>query len=422
MTPRLLAFIHLLRNHGIRLSPAESIDALHSLSHLGVQDREVFRLALRTVLVKSQDDFLLFDTLFERFFRLPRRRQRRRGTHTPAGTDAGQRPSPQAPGNTIQQQLPHPTPSAENQTVSVSHKPQLSGVEDTAQQQLLDYWNEMEQAWQEQVTQPDAVLPRSEGPLPGSQPIQTRLDQPFPPDRLADMYREVERLAMRLLSRQALRARRARRGQFDIRRTVLRGLRSGTEVPFVLAYRRRTITKLRLIVLCDVSGSVWQVSTFLLKLVHTLQREFASVRSCVFVNTVVEVTDLFRRMRFPEDLDALRHYPQLNLFGFSDFGRVFYQFAEDFLPALTRNTVVLILGDARNNAFDPQAWALDEVQQRCRSILWLNPEPRQRWNTSDSVLATYAPYCAHVLECWRLDHLVQAADLLLRLSYRQTDR
>jgi uncharacterized protein with von Willebrand factor type A (vWA) domain len=247
-----------------------------------------------------------------------------------------------------------------------------------------------------------------------AQRTQFRIDRPFPPDRLAAMYREVEHLAARLLSRQARRTRRAQAGRFDVRRTVLQGLRSGTEVPFTLAYRRRKISKLRLIVLCDVSGSVWQVSTFLLKLVHTLQTAFASVRSLVFVNSVVEVTELFRRMRFPEDLDSLRHYPQLNLFGLSDFGRVFYQFSQDFLHDLRRDTIVLILGDARNNAFDPQAWALTEVSQHCRRIIWLNPEPQREWNTGDSIIAAYAPACAQVLECWTLEHLAQAADLLLQ--------
>jgi uncharacterized protein with von Willebrand factor type A (vWA) domain len=185
-------------------------------------------------------------------------------------------------------------------------------------------------------------------------------------------------------------------------------------VPFTHAYRRRKINKLRLIVLCDVSGSVWQVSTFLLKLVHTLQAAFVSVRSLVFVNSVVEVTELFRRMRFPEDLGSLRHYPQLNLFGLSDFGRVFYQFSQDFVHDLRRDTVVLILGDARNNAFDPQAWALAEVRQRCRRIIWLNPEPRREWNTGDSIIAAYAPACDQVLECWKFEHLARAADVLLR--------
>jgi uncharacterized protein with von Willebrand factor type A (vWA) domain len=102
------------------------------------------------------------------------------------------------------------------------------------------------------------------------------------------------------------------------------------------------------------------------------------------------------------------------LFGLSDFGRVFYQFSQDFVHDLRRDTVVLILGDARNNAFDPQAWALAEVRQRCRRIIWLNPEPRREWNTGDSIIAAYTPACDQVLECWKFEHLARAADVLLR--------
>ncbi len=416
MTSRIVAFIRLLRTQGLPISVAESLDALHSVRQVGIHDRDLLRLTLRTALVKSHRDFPTFEALFARFFTVPRRRRRRRGqslAHTSTGV--GQHPTPQQNGipfTPAQRTLPTPATSV--------HRPAQASHSDTAEMaseetaQALQALAELEQAWQEHMTATQqsraAALPEHTD----AQRAQTRIDRPFPPDCLADMYREVERLAARLLSRQALRTRRAQTGRFDIRRTVLRGLRSGTEVPFARAYRRRKISKLRLIVLCDVSGSVWQVSTFLLKLVHTLQAAFASVRSLVFVNSVVEVTELFRRMRFPDDLESLRHYPQLNLFGLSDFGRVFYQFSQDFLQELRRDTIVLILGDARNNAFDPQAWALAEVRQSCRRIIWLNPEPRREWNTGDSIIASYAPVCDQVLECWTFEHLAQAAEVLLR--------
>ena len=418
MTPRIVAFIHLLRTQGLPISVAESLDALHSVSQVGLHDRELLRLTLRIALVKSHPDFPTFDALFERFFTVPRRRRRRRGQpQARTSTDVGQHPAPQQNGIPLTpvQRTP-PTPAASVHRLAQaphSDTPEMAS-EETTQVQALQALAELEQTWQEHMAA--TQQPRASALLEhtDAQRAQTRIDRPFPPDHLAEMYREVERLAARLLSRQALRTRRAQAGRFDIRRTVLRGLRSGTEVPFALVYRRRKISKLRLIVLCDVSGSVWQVSTFLLKLVRTLQTAFASVRSLVFVNSLVEVTELFRRMRFPDDLESLRHYPQLNLFGLSDFGRVFYQFSQDFLHDLRRDTVVLILGDARNNAFDPQAWALAEVRQRCRRIIWLNPEPRREWNTGDSILASYAPACDQVLECWTLEHLAQAAEVLLR--------
>jgi uncharacterized protein with von Willebrand factor type A (vWA) domain len=415
MTPRIVTFIRLLRTQGLPVSVAESLDALHSVGQVGVHDRDLLRLTLRTALVKSHQDFPTFDALFERFFTVPRRRRRRGQRPANPSTGVGQRPAPQQNGipSTPTLYTP-PTPAASvHRPAHTAHRdmPAMTS-EETAQ--AVQALAELEQAWQEHLaaTQQSRAFATPE-PTTG-QPAQTRIDRPFPPDRLADMYHEVERLAARLLSRQALRTRRAQTGRFDIRRTVLRGLRSGTEVPFTRAYRRRKVSKLRLIVLCDVSGSVWQVSTFLLKLVHTLQAAFASVRSLVFVNSVVEVTELFRRMRFPEDLASLRHYPQLNLFGLSDFGRVFYQFSQDFGHDLRRDTVVLILGDARNNAFDAQAWALAELRQRCRRLIWLNPEPRREWNTGDSIIAAYAPACDQVLECWRFEHLAQVAHVLLQ--------
>ena len=407
MTPRLLAFVRLLREQGLRVSVAESLAGLESIARVGLDDRELLRLSLRTVLVKSQRDFALFDTLFQRFFTVPRRHKRRRAKHEHQQGGDGEKGSKQGPGQSA-------TSSAAAPPLRALHQREDGSPTDTPQSGLQNRLEVLERAWQRQLKAPlgPAVAQPERS---GGQALHTRIDRPFPPDRLEDMYRQVEGLAMKLLTRRALRYRRARHGRIDLRGTVLRGLRSGTEIPFTLMHRRRKQTKLKLVVLCDVSGSVWQVSTFLLKLVHTLQAEFSQVRSLVFVNSIVEVTELFRRMRFPDDLKSLRHYPNLNLFGFSDFGRAFYQFYRDYLDELTRETVVVILGDARNNAFDAQFWTLEEIRQRSRRILWLNPEPRREWDTGDSIIGVYAPYCDDVLECWTLDHLEQAANHMLRV-------
>lgn len=413
MSRRLLRFIRLLRAHGVPVSVAESLDALHSVAQLGVEERDLLRLTLRTTLVKSQHQFATFDALFERFFTIPRRRKRRRQRRPGTEHGAGQQPAAAANG-----QLPRP-PSQAPPPAAAARRPLprevcRSKAETGGADVLSDTLNDLEQSWQRQLEgQPLPLSPAAPHAATGTL-VYTRIDREFPPDQLPHIYREVERLATRLLSRRALRYRRATHGQVDLRRTMTRSLRSGNETPFALTHRRRRIGKHRLLVMCDVSGSVWQVSTFLLKLVHTLQAEFSSVRSLLFVNSMVEVTPLFRHMRFPDDLDDLRHYPNLNLFGFSDFGRAFYQVYRDLLGDLSRDTVFLILGDARNNGFDPQAWTLGEMRQRCRRMLWLNPEPQQQWNSGDSVLAAYAPYCDHILPCWTLDHLAQAADLLLR--------
>ncbi len=61
-------FVQVLRNNRLRVSPAESLDALHALKHTGLGEREVVRDTLRATLVKNAEDAGTFDRLFDLFF------------------------------------------------------------------------------------------------------------------------------------------------------------------------------------------------------------------------------------------------------------------------------------------------------------------------------------------------------------------
>lgn len=63
-------FVWLLRLQDVRVSPAETIDALRALGELDISDRAAVKAALAGTLVKDQRDLPIFETTFERFFRL----------------------------------------------------------------------------------------------------------------------------------------------------------------------------------------------------------------------------------------------------------------------------------------------------------------------------------------------------------------
>ena len=63
-------FVGVLRDHRLRVSPAESIDALRALEEVGLGERAVVKDTLRATLVKDVDDVETFDRLFELFFGL----------------------------------------------------------------------------------------------------------------------------------------------------------------------------------------------------------------------------------------------------------------------------------------------------------------------------------------------------------------
>ena len=68
MQKKILEFTNLLRKSGMRVSVAEAIDAFHALDELSLDDREVFRDALRTTMVKRGDDIAAYDQLFDLYW------------------------------------------------------------------------------------------------------------------------------------------------------------------------------------------------------------------------------------------------------------------------------------------------------------------------------------------------------------------
>jgi len=160
-------------------------------------------------------------------------------------------------------------------------------------------------------------------------------------------------------------------------------------------------------VLADVSGSVATFARFTLQLVHALAGEFSTVRSFVFIDGIDEVTRLFAAT---DDMAAAlaRVHTEADVVaadGHSDYGRALESFWARWGREITPRTSVVILGDARNNYHAANAWVLADVRRRARRLWWLNPEPRSYWDTGDSIVAEYAPYCDGTFECRNLRQL-----------------
>src|SRR2546430_15081452 len=68
MDARLEDFVGLLRQNGLRVSPAEVADAARATLLIGLEQRDPFRAALRATLVKRGPDAAVFDRLFDLYF------------------------------------------------------------------------------------------------------------------------------------------------------------------------------------------------------------------------------------------------------------------------------------------------------------------------------------------------------------------
>src|SRR5438034_601069 len=198
-----------------------------------------------------------------------------------------------------------------------------------------------------------------------------------------------------------------------------RGLDPGQLARIRNYLERRHREKPKLVTICDVSDSVRNASRFMLQLVWSLQECFSRVRSYVFVSEIAEVTQAFGTYPVERAIEwALKGAP-VDYHCRSDFGYAFNRFAKTELESLDRKTTILILGDARNNYNDPQAWALRLIRERVKGIIWLNPEGQWGWGIGDSVMPLYTPACDFVRECRTIGQLGEVVDNLVHHWWRR---
>ncbi len=220
------------------------------------------------------------------------------------------------------------------------------------------------------------------------------------------IQRAVGPLARKLATRLSQRRRHGRRGRLDVRRTIRRSLGYGG-VLIDPRFRSPRVAKPQIVLLCDTSGSMATFSRFTMQLAHAIASELASVRSFVFVEGIDEVTGLFSpRNNFADSVARIATEADVvRADGHSDYGRSFDEFVERYLEAVTPRTTVIVTGDARSNYRAPSDEAFRSIAERARAVFWLNPEPERFWNTGDSIVSAYAPWCDRVDEVRSLRQL-----------------
>ena len=324
---RLIVFCRELRAHGLSVTPAEVVTAAGAMQVIDTTDRDEVFLSLRSILTTSADDFPIFAVLFETFWRGRANKlvESRSPSHT--GTI-----SPRQTGKGLAFFLEHwgSSFSAGAQPVKV---PGASDTEATATKDFSEFSNE----------------------------------------ELEEISRLARRIVRRLARRPSRRWRPVRRGpRVNLRRTLRLSLKTGGEL-IDLAYKERRPKRTKLIVICDVSGSMDIYSRLLLQFIYGLQNSFAKVESFVFATSLARITGELKNKTYSRALDRL----STNVRGWSGGTRIgasLLQFNEQWLRRIDRRTVVIILSDGWDTG-EPEKLvaALSQLQRRAGRLIWLNP-------------------------------------------------
>jgi hypothetical protein len=411
MKARLAALIGALRTGGVPVSVAEAIDAASAAAAAGVE-RGRLADALAASLIKDEGDRLLFDECFARVFPIPSRPRARRARRAATGARGSEqggeggggrrrgdrgtagRPRDDDDGAAGGQDDDRGTADGRRgneRETATTRRP--GGARDAATGQTA----ERDRGGAASAQRRDAARQRA---------LRTMPFRAMSPRDVEDAAALVRVLARQVSARLRRRLQPRRAGRLDFRRT-LRAATAHGGVPVERHFRGRRPRRPVLVALCDLSASAATATDFFLAVLVPARAHFARVRLFGFVDRLVEI----------EFVDgAVRPAAPIDLMARSDFGRVLRDLAEEGEADLTADTVLLVLGDARNNRLPPRADLLRETRARVRRVVWLNPEPRERWNTGDSVIDLYARHADVVVPCGSPAELAAAVAEVARRS------
>ena len=441
-------FLQVARGAGLRVSAAEGIDAARAVQMIGYADRDILKDSLGLILAKTPEEKAAYEEAFELYFK-----RDDLGAQDEAESDEQKRPWQQQQGQQGGEGMGGSGGQSLGQLLEQDDRAALatdmeqaareSGIENIRffTQKNLYARRILDRMGLRQVERDMEALRQSGTPegLGRAQFLEGRVDQlrdsvrdfvernlilfakgeteKFREEllksaRLSNLERRdldrmrvlVRQMAKKLAARYAKTRRRRLRGQLDIRRTMRRNMGWGG-IPFITVWKQKRIEKPRVMVLCDVSGSVAPMSQFLLMFLYALNEALSDIRSFAFAGSLIEVSEILEKEPVEQ---AITKIMETIGFGSSNFGNSFADFEDGWMQHVTPKTTIIILGDARGNRTDPRTEIVSRMSQRSKRIIWLNPEYKSAWGTGDSDMYRYAPFCNLVTVCNTLRHLERA--------------
>ena len=338
MRRRLADFARTLRGNGFKVGLAETRDAVAILASPAASRPSSLKPALRSLFCATHSDWEKFDEIFEAYWR----GRGMRGATALSGTSAESKTSLRRIAEAGSLQGP-------------------SGLPDH---------------FERRVAEGDVAggRGRREGASSVETIAATDLRHITDPADIARANALAARLARTMRARLVRREQVRRRGRrFDLRRTIHRSVSHGG-TPIELAWRRRKIKPLRLVVLLDASGSMELYTAFFVRFLHGVVDAFREAEAFVFHTRLAHVSAPLR------DRDVARAVDRLSLMaqgvgGGTRIGESLATFNRwHARRVINSRTAVMIVSDGYDTGEPERLGAeMRRLRQRCRRIIWLNP-------------------------------------------------
>jgi uncharacterized protein with von Willebrand factor type A (vWA) domain len=209
------------------------------------------------------------------------------------------------------------------------------------------------------------------------------------PEERRKLLKETRNLGLILANKFVKYTKSASKGKLLFRKTIRKSLKNGGSL-FNIVLRPKVKKKPRLILLCDISGSMALYSLFGLTLLFGVVQRFRSVHTYVFIDGITEISKELKKLKFNNINKILTNWNDyVQVDGHSDYEKSFNDLLEEKIINNSSFNTLIVIGDARNNYRPINIKTVHKLSKKFQNIYWMNPERSQYWNTGDSQFHHY---------------------------------
>ena len=374
-------FCRLLRQMDINVTTTNQLSWCKSVELIDISEREAFYHTARTNLITKEADLKTFDLAFNLFWRYPRPDFQ--------AVDTG------------------------NETPEPSSLQDLSDATD--EQDMIEQWLDAE-------TEDDEEEGEEDDPLAYSvEEVFTRKDfSEFTREDMEKAREVIAKLAAVLATKLSRRKVIGKKGKIiDFRRSWRKSLVHGGE-PLELIRKQQKIKKTKILLLCDVSGSMDCYAKFLIQFIYGMQQELREVEVAVFSTHLTDITGLLQRKGLAEGLNEVANVvPDWS--GGTKIGESLLEFYRQFAPSFSAyRTVVILISDGWDRGdVDILRHSMEMLHRHAYRLIWLNPLlGSDGYQPICRGIRTALPYVDYFLPAHNLESLAQLTKVLIPLWSR----
>lgn len=370
-----------LRDAGIPVSIRATESAVVTYENLGDEDRNLLRIALRSIYVKDKYDIPKFNKIFDELFKPETAIDEEAQTQSKEKFKYG-KGGPKS-NKYIIKKTNSKAKSIQKEKVNNKMLKDLSG------QPLLEEAKRLER---------DGELMNKD---------LTKLNR-FDPR----MLEICQRLGRRIANKRSRRNTQAKSHRIDMRRTIRANMKYGG-TPIELVKSKPRLHKNQHLFLNDISGSCEWISSWFFMLMYSTQTAFKNSRTFEFDNKVLETTEALKEDTLINSFVKVKdmRIKKAMIHGSSNMYTAFEQFMDKV--TLTNKSYVIILSDCRDwagpkvDGIQASRDLIEEMVRDSKKVIILNPEDRNKWDIVDSCVSLYEDAGAQVFEVNTLNQLAK---------------